>query len=195
MPATTAAAAVARAWLDWAAPAVISVVGALGEGIADQELELADLVAAEGEAGQIVPLDQDARTLRRVHRERPGGVEPPEVASAGWRGETGAIGQRSSDTIDLLLFNWIETKDLSRYLNMSQMQPGVLQRVQQGVPLRERIVPSQKEKEAVGRVQGRSICSAVRTRTCSVICSIRLSRLASNSALVPIALNSESRSR
>ena len=39
----------------------------------------------------------------------------------------------------LLLFNWMVAKDLSRYLDMAQVQGGVLQCVEQRMPLRKRI--------------------------------------------------------
>ena len=45
---------------------------------------------------------------------------------------------------------------------MSKVQPGVLQRMEQGVALGSGSAPSQKEKDAVGKEHGRSICSAVR---------------------------------
>jgi hypothetical protein len=54
-----------RAWFDCVAPVVMTDVAPLLHGIGDEEFELARLVPAERQAGQIVALDEDARRLRR----------------------------------------------------------------------------------------------------------------------------------
>ena len=56
-------------WLDQRRPVVTRRVGALREGRPDQELEVAQLVAAEGEREQVLALDPDAPRLRRARRE------------------------------------------------------------------------------------------------------------------------------
>ena len=49
-------------------------VGALGPDVAEAELQVADLVAAEGEAGGVVALDEEARRVRAERLAQPGHV-------------------------------------------------------------------------------------------------------------------------
>jgi xanthosine utilization system XapX-like protein len=58
-PSFAAKAAVWRAWFDWVAPCVITIVGALGLRLGHQEFQLARLVSARGQAGAVVALDPD----------------------------------------------------------------------------------------------------------------------------------------
>ena len=72
-PARAPAAAVRRAWLDQRRPGRDEAVGALRQRGADQELEVAQLVAAEGEREQVLALDPDlgaAAERRREPRQR-----------------------------------------------------------------------------------------------------------------------------
>src|SRR4029079_2341844 len=136
-PATTAAAAVARAWLDWAAPAVINVVAPLASASPTRNSSLRTL------------LPPKARPVRSSRLMRMRGLfDGPPRESRSLLASCNGVGRfargkrgtrvRSRDTNYLLLFNRIKAKDLSRYLYMSQVQAGVLERMEHGMALWER---------------------------------------------------------
>ena len=62
--------AVARQWFDCSPPQVITVSAPVGGGLGEEELELADLVARQRRAGEIVALDEqlDAELVRQLAR-------------------------------------------------------------------------------------------------------------------------------
>ena len=102
-PARAPAAAVSRQWFDQRRPVVTRRVGALGQGRADEELEVAQLVAAERERQQVLALDPDARPAaegrreprQRLQRRRPVEQrEPREIGRVGRPGWHGADGSR-----------------------------------------------------------------------------------------------------
>ena len=99
-PARAPAAAVSRAWFDQRRPDVTRRVGALGQRGADEVLEVAQLVPAEGQRQQVLALDPqlgataEGRRQARQRRQRRRAVEQREPREAG---RIGGPGRHAAD--------------------------------------------------------------------------------------------------